>query len=77
MNYKTTAEVYREKHGHDMPIPADFTKPKRGDSAIAKREKARMRANLRGDGSENSSRRRGLEALRRCSVPILCRNPGK
>ncbi len=65
MNYKTTAEVYREKHGHDMPIPADFTKPKRGDSAVAKREKARMRAILRGEDVETkdeSMRILGLHA---------------
>ena len=38
MRYKTTAEVYREAHGTDMPQ----YHPKKSDSAVAKREKKRQ-----------------------------------
>jgi hypothetical protein len=53
MRYKTTAEVYRQKHGHDMPSYADMAKPRRGDSIAAQTEKARVRAVLRGEDVES------------------------
>jgi len=65
MRYKTTAEVYRETHGHDMPTYASLSKPKRGDSEIAKREKKRMAAIERGEypvTKEESMEKLGLHA---------------
>lgn len=59
MRYKTTAEVYRETHGHDMP---QFV-PKKTDSETAKREKKRQTQIKRGkevETKEESMRILGL-----------------
>lgn len=53
MRYKTTAEVYANKHGQPISAYANLTKSKRGDSEIAKREKKRMRAIMRGEDVES------------------------
>ena len=61
MRYKTTAEVYREAHGHDMP---QYT-PKKTDSEIAGREKQRQKDIKRGkevETKEESMRLLGLHA---------------
>ena len=65
MKYKTTAEVYADKHGAPISAYANLTKSSRGDSEIAKREKSRMRAIMRGEDVEShaeSMRLLGLHA---------------
>ena len=61
MRYKTTAEVYREAHGHDMPQ----YRPNNRDSEVAKREKQRQSDIKRGkavETKEESMRILGLHA---------------
>ena len=59
MRYKTTAEVYRETHGTDMPQ----YRPKKTDTEIARREKQRQKEIKRGkevETKEESMRILGL-----------------
>ena len=61
MRYKTTNEVYREIHGHDMPQ----YRPKKSDSEVAKREKkrqAQIKLGKEVETKEESMRILGLHA---------------
>ena len=61
MRYKTTNEVYRAKHGHDMPQ----YRPRNRDSETAKREKQRqadIRLGVEVETKEESMRILGLHA---------------
>ena len=55
MRYKTTAEVFADKHGAPISAYANLTKSKPGDSAIAKHEKARQKRIMASPTSREAS----------------------